>query len=98
MVYVKFSLLMFLFFVLFLSSHKLETKALVISTDHRSDSIVVPKSDIGYNEIVVGSSIHKEKVATKSRKVLEELVQPDYDYAGPNPKHDPRKGRGGRSL
>ncbi|CAO2838593.1 unnamed protein product [Amaranthus hypochondriacus] len=32
----------------------------------------------------------------KSRKLLEgDLVQLDYDYAGPNPKHDPKRGRGG---
>lgn len=33
----------------------------------------------------------------KSRKLLEgdDLVQLDYDYAGANPKHDPRRGRGG---
>lgn len=31
----------------------------------------------------------------KSRKLLEVDAMLDYDYPGPNPKHDPRKGRGG---
>jgi len=35
-------------------------------------------------------------VTSKSRKLLEdEVLQPDYDYPGPNPKHDPKKGKGG---
>lgn len=44
--------------------------------------------------------IHQDRAATKSRELLEEdIVELDYDYAGPNPKHDPRRGRGGgRSL
>ncbi|KNA25480.1 hypothetical protein SOVF_006450 [Spinacia oleracea] len=41
--------------------------------------------------------LHQGGMLKKSRKLLEEgdLVELDYDYAGPNPKHDPRKGRGG---
>ncbi|KAK9724835.1 hypothetical protein RND81_05G101800 [Saponaria officinalis] len=97
MAHLKFSLLILLFFVLSLSTYK--TEALTTKINYRFDSTVIPKFDtISYDVIEEGQSFHKEKVTRKSRKLLEDLVQLDYDYAGPNPKHDPRKGRGGRSL
>ncbi|GAB4826182.1 hypothetical protein Ancab_009047 [Ancistrocladus abbreviatus] len=38
----------------------------------------------------------KEAKQINSRKLLDaDTLQLDYDYAGPNPKHDPRKGKGG---
>ncbi|KAH6770963.1 hypothetical protein C2S52_015766 [Perilla frutescens var. hirtella] len=35
------------------------------------------------------------KVHAKSRKLMELNVVLDYDYAGPNPKHEPRGKKGG---
>ncbi|KAL8143503.1 hypothetical protein V2J09_016535 [Rumex salicifolius] len=39
----------------------------------------------------------EDSARMKTRKLLEELVQLDYDYAGPNPKHNPRRGGGSRN-
>ncbi|CAO2821334.1 unnamed protein product [Amaranthus hypochondriacus] len=42
------------------------------------------------------SMINKNEPLKKRRKLLEaDVVQLDYDEAGPNPKHDPKRGRGG---
>ncbi|KAA8540059.1 hypothetical protein F0562_026751 [Nyssa sinensis] len=38
-------------------------------------------------------SLHKDGVPVNSRKLLVFHEVLDYDYAGSNPKHDPRKGK-----
>ncbi|PSS04469.1 hypothetical protein CEY00_Acc20325 [Actinidia chinensis var. chinensis] len=40
-------------------------------------------------------SLHKNGVPMNSRKLLVVNKVLDYDYTGPNPKHDPRKGKPG---
>ncbi|GFY84056.1 hypothetical protein Acr_03g0008300 [Actinidia rufa] len=40
-------------------------------------------------------SLHKNGVPMNSRKLLVVDTVLDYDYTGPNPKHDPRKGKPG---
>ncbi|XAR52191.1 hypothetical protein NMG60_11020127 [Bertholletia excelsa] len=41
--------------------------------------------------------IHKDRVQVNSRRLLVFDAVLDYDYAGANPRHDPRKGRSGRN-
>ncbi|KAL7147325.1 hypothetical protein ABFS83_06G099800 [Erythranthe nasuta] len=40
-------------------------------------------------------SFHKVRSETHSRKLMGFEALLDYDYAGPNPKHDPRGKKGG---
>ncbi|XP_047328902.1 uncharacterized protein LOC124932325 [Impatiens glandulifera] len=39
--------------------------------------------------------VNKDGLQVNSRKLLVHHTILDYDYAGPNPKHDPRKGKPG---
>ncbi|XAR71613.1 hypothetical protein NMG60_11017973 [Bertholletia excelsa] len=39
--------------------------------------------------------IHKVATKMNSRKLMTVSTVLDYDYTGPNTKHDPRKGKGG---
>ncbi|XP_052197907.1 uncharacterized protein LOC127804874 [Diospyros lotus] len=48
----------------------------------------------GLNHKVNPYSLHKDHIQMNARKLLVHDVL-DYDYTGPNPKHDPKKGRSG---
>ncbi|KAG8381120.1 hypothetical protein BUALT_Bualt06G0089400 [Buddleja alternifolia] len=50
-------------------------------------------SDIGANRLV--GLLRKGGGGAKSRKLMGFNAVLDYDYAGPNPKHDPRGRKGG---
>ncbi|KAI3471232.1 hypothetical protein Pfo_027895 [Paulownia fortunei] len=49
-------------------------------------------SGMGMNPL---RSLYKGGIQANSRKLLEFNAVLDYDYAGPNPKHDPRGKKGG---
>ncbi|CAL9116292.1 unnamed protein product [Musa textilis] len=51
---------------------------------------------VGSSEDATYPAVQVTKVRTRKAALIEFAL--DYDYGGPNPRHDPRKGKPGRGL